>query len=375
MADGASAAPPFRVLLGALAGDYLLCALLLALAVFSMASPAGIAHYADLVDWGTIATLTGLLALTKGVELSGYLPRLGQRLLATMSSERQLAVFLVLATALLATVLTNDVALFVVVPLTLTLRNSGVPLSRLIIFEALAANAGSVLTPMGNPQNLFLWQRAHVSFGHFVLAMLPLAAVLLGLLLLLTLLAFSGKRLQLCAAQPAQGADRTLLLLALGLYLPFLLVTDLRHPYLALLALAPLLLARRTLLARLDWALLLIFVLMFIDLRLLSQLDAVQRWMGSAELGRLPHLYLAGIAASQLVSNVPAAILLAEYSDDWRVIAHAVNVGGFGFMIGSLANVIALRMAPDRRAWISFHAYSLPFLVAAGALAWLLLLG
>ena len=118
-----------------------------------------------------------------------------------------------------------------------------------------------------------------------------------------------------------------------------------------------------------------ISVLMFIDLRLLSQLDAVQRWMGSAELGRLPHLYLAGIAASQLVSNVPAAILLAEYSDDWRVIAHAVNVGGFGFMIGSLANVIALRMAPDRRAWISFHAYSLPFLVAAGALAWLLLLG
>src|SRR5512133_2856857 len=137
MADGASAAPPFRVLLGALAGDYLLCALLLALAVFSMASPAGIAHYADLVDWGTIATLTGLLALTKGVELSGYLPRLGQRLLATMSSERQLAVFLVLATALLATVLTNDVALFVVVPLTLTLRNGGVPLTRLIVLAAM----------------------------------------------------------------------------------------------------------------------------------------------------------------------------------------------------------------------------------------------
>ena len=123
----------------------------------------------------------------------------------------------------------------------------------------------------------------------------------------------------------------------------------------------------------LDWALLLVFVLMFIDLRLLSQLDVVQAWIKSFDLAQLPRLYLAGIAASQVVSNVPAAILLAEYSRDWRIIAYAVNVGGFGLMIGSLANIIALRMAPDRRAWITFHAYSLPFLLVASALAWLLL--
>jgi di/tricarboxylate transporter len=373
MADGASAVPPYRAFLGALAGDYLLLTLLLALAAFSMARPAGIAHYPDLVDWPTIATLTGLLALTKGVELSGYLPRLAQRLVAALSSERSLAVFLVLATALLATVLTNDVALFVMVPLTLTLKNSGVPMTRLIVFEALAANAGSVLTPIGNPQNLFLWQLAHVPFEHFVLAMLPLAAVLLGLLLLLTLLAFSGKRLELSGKPAPAPTDRMMLALSLGLYIPFLVITDLRHPYLALAALAPLLLARRGLLAKLDWALIVVFILMFVDLRLLSQLGAVQAWISAVDLRQLPHLYLAGIAASQVVSNVPAAILLAEYSQDWRVIAYAVNVGGFGFMIGSLANIIALRMAPDRRAWISFHAYSVPFLLVASALAWLLL--
>ncbi len=112
---------------------------------------------------------------------------------------------------------------------------------------------------------------------------------------------------------------------------------------------------------------------MFIDLRLLSQLQTVQSWITSIDLGQMPHLYLAGVVASQLISNVPAAILLAEYSGDWRVIAYAVNVGGFGLMIGSLANIIALRMAPDRRAWISFHAYSLPCLLVATALAWLLL--
>ena len=373
MAEGAAAAPPLRVLLNALAGDYLLWILLLALAAFSLARPGGIVHYPDLVDWRTIATLAGLLALTKGVELSGYLPRLAQRLVAAMPTERRLAVFLVTATALLATVLTNDVALFVMVPLTLTLKNSGVPLTRLIVFEALAANAGSVLTPIGNPQNLFLWQLANVPFEHFVLAMLPLAAVLMAPLLLMTLVAFSGKPVQLTVRQAPDRTDRLMLMLSLGLYIPFLLVTDLRHPYLALLTLAPLLLARRELLARLDWALLLVFVLMFIDLRLLSQLDVVQAWIKSFDLAQLPRLYLAGIAASQVVSNVPAAILLAEYSRDWRVIAYAVNVGGFGLMIGSLANIIALRMAPDRRAWITFHAYSLPFLLVASALAWLLL--
>jgi di/tricarboxylate transporter len=373
MAEGAAAMPPLRAFVNTLAGDYLLWTLLLALAAFSIARPAGIVHYPGLVDWHTIATLAGLLALTKGVELSGYLPRLAQRLVAAMPSERSLAVFLVLATALLATVLTNDVALFVMVPLTLTLKNSGVPLTRLIVFEALAANAGSVLTPIGNPQNLFLWQLANVPFEHFVLAMLPLAAVLLAPLLLLTLLAFSRKRLQLSGRETQARTDRLMLMLSLGLYIPFLVITDLRHPYLALAVLAPLVLARRELLARLDWALILVFILMFIDLRLLSQLDAVHAWISAIDLRQLPHLYLAGIAASQVVSNVPAAILLAEYSRDWRVIAYAVNVGGFGLMIGSLANIIALRMAPDRRAWISFHAYSLPFLLVASALAWLLL--
>lgn len=373
MAEGAAAVAPLRAFLNTLAGDYLLWTLLLALAAFSVSRPAGVAHYPDLVDWHTIATLTGLLALTKGVELSGYLPRLAQRLVAAMPSERTLAVFLVLATALLATVLTNDVALFVMVPLTLTLKSSSVPLTRLIVFEALAANAGSVLTPIGNPQNLLLWQLAKVPFEHFILAMLPLAAVLLAPLLLLTLLAFSGKRLQLAGRQAQARTDRLMLTLSLGLYIPFLVITDLRHPYLALAALAPLVLARREVLARLDWALILVFILMFIDLRLLSQLDAVHAWINAVDLRQLPHLYLAGIAASQVVSNVPAAILLAEYSRDWRVIAYAVNVGGFGLMIGSLANIIALRMAPDRRAWISFHAYSLPFLLVASALAWLLL--
>ncbi|MFP1451784.1 SLC13 family permease [Escherichia coli] len=74
------------------------------------------------------------------------------------ATERRLAMFMVLAAALLSTFLTNDVALFIVVPLTITLKRlCEIPVNRLIIFEALAVNAGSLLTPIGNPQNILIW--------------------------------------------------------------------------------------------------------------------------------------------------------------------------------------------------------------------------
>ena len=70
---------------------------------------------------------------------------------------------------------------------------------------------------------------------------------------------------------------------------------------------------------------------------------------------------------------MPAAIALVEFSKDWRLIAYGVNVGGFGWMVGSLANLIALRLSGDRRAWLSFHAYSIPALAVAAALGYVLL--
>lgn len=199
---------PLQALARSLADDVLLRILLLALAALALAAPDPVPGYPSLVDWRTVGTLLGLLILTKGIELSGWLPHVARRLVASMSSERRLSLLLVLATAALATVLTNDVALFVVVPLTLTLKETTLPLNRLIVFEALAANAGSVLTPVGNPQNLFLWQLSHTGFGQFAWEMLPLTALLLAPLLLLTLLSFSGRRLDLPQTQAAEKTDR-----------------------------------------------------------------------------------------------------------------------------------------------------------------------
>jgi len=132
-------------------------------------------------------------------------------------------------------------------------------------------------------------------------------------------------------------------------------------------------LLRPAVLARLDWGLLLVFVLMFIDLRLVAGLPSINASMVQLGLEQPVHLYFAGIAASQVISNVPAAIALAAYSQDWKVIAYAVSVGGFGTAVGSLANLIALRMVKEGRAWALFHLYAVPSLLVATGIGYALL--
>ena len=360
-----------------LSADTFFLILLSAGVLLSLADPSQITRFPALVDWPTIAALTGLLVLTKGLEVSGAMHWLGRRLIGKMATERAAALWLVMAAALLSTVLTNDVALFVVVPLTLGVcRITHMPATRLVVFEALAVNAGSALTPIGNPQNIFLWQLSHVSFGEFVLHMLPLVALLMAVLLFVTAFAFGSRPIKMTDEKmhPPVRLDLPLLWVSLALYLPFLVATDMHYAPWAVLAVLLIFMALRArVLAILDWGLLLVFILMFIDLRLLAGLGIVQATMNGLGLEQPLHLYLTSMAASQIVSNVPAAIALAEYSDNWRVIAYGVNVGGFGLMVGSLANLIALRMSGDRKAWLVFHAYSIPFLIIGAALGYALL--
>lgn len=104
--------------------DRLLIFLLAAGVILAIYTPAPLREYPHWIDWPTITTLLGLLLLTKSVEVSGYFDWLGRKIIARLNSERTLALFMVGASALLSTFLTNDVALFIVVPLTITLKNS-----------------------------------------------------------------------------------------------------------------------------------------------------------------------------------------------------------------------------------------------------------
>lgn len=357
-------------LLSRLRQDSLLLILVLLSLGLTLLHPDAVVTYPQRVDWATIAALAGLLMLTTGLEESGFLQRAAFELLTRMHTERHLALLLVGASAVLASALTNDIALFIVVPLTLGLHGmASLPTSRLVIFEALAVNAGSVLTPIGNPQNLFLWHRSGIAFHGFVGEMLPLALILLGVLGVFTVLAFPARPIDTHEDIAPPPLTRGLLWSSLALYPVFIVLLDLHRPWWALAVVAGVFLVgfRRVVLL-VDWALIVVFVLMFIDLRLLAEQPWICVAVDAIGLSDPARLYLSGVLISQLISNVPAAILLAEHSEHWRVIAYAVNVGGFGFMIGSLANLIALRLLGDKRAWWSFHAYSLPFLAVSATL-------
>lgn len=349
-------------------GDVLLWVLAAAALLFALAEPERVPQFARLIDWPTIAALAGLLLLTQAIEMSGALDALAQRLLGWFSTERRAGLWLVLVAALLSMVVTNDVALFAVVPLTLSLAtHAKLPVARLVTFEALAVNAGSCLTPIGNPQNLFLWQSSGASVGQFLAALAPTSGIALAFVLILTALSFPGRTLAI-APRSRPPVERSLLALGAGLYLPFLVLCDLRFANYAAPALIVLTaFARRDVLVRVDWALLLVFILMFIDLRLAAQLPLIRSGLDHAHLGDPRRVWATAVASSQVISNVPAAILMAEYSSDWRAIGSGVSVGGFGLAIGSLANLIALRFVPGKRIWWVFHAYSVPFLLTVAA--------
>lgn len=162
----------------------LFAALAIVLAIFD---PQPVIKYRGWLQLPTLAGLLGLLISIQGIRDSGVMQHAAAMLAARMHSLRSLGLLLVASSALLSTVLTNDVSLFLIVPLTVALGGiSNLPVLRMAVLEALAVNAGSTLSPIGNPQNLLLWQVAHVSFIDFVASMLPAAAVMLVLLFVLT---------------------------------------------------------------------------------------------------------------------------------------------------------------------------------------------
>ncbi|MCA8258568.1 anion permease [Burkholderia sp. AU31624] len=371
-------APAPRRWWGWLAQEPVLSVLVLGLIVLQWVRPQPFSVLADRVDWQTVATLAGLLMLTKALELSGCLMWLAHRIVHHVHSERGLAMLLVGFAALLSMWLTNDVALFVVVPLMVSLRAlTPLPFRRLVIVVALAVNAGSVATPLGNPQNLFLWQLSGVSFGRFVVTLGPLAIALMALLLVLTACAFRAKPLDLSGDVATIPVQRLHALIAAGLFAAFVLLADAHHPLPGLLAVAiVLLVVKRDAVLKIDWLLLLIFVLMFVVLRSAAALPVIHDAIAHANLDSPLRIFAAGAVLSQGISNVPAAILLSEFTHDWRALAFGVSVGGFGFAIGSLANLIAVRLAKEPRMWLPFHLVSIPFALVSAALgAWLLVHG
>ncbi len=354
--------------------EWLLCLFATLAVVLMLVDPQPLASYRRWLQWPTLAGLMGLLIAIQGIRDSGLVQHAAAVVVARARSLRSLGLLLVAATALLSMVLTNDVSLFLIVPLTLAIGSvSNLPVLRMVVLEALAVNAGSTLSPIGNPQNLLLWQHSQWSFLHFAAAMLPAAAVMLTLVFAFTLFWLPRDRVTL-TAERIDGAITSARLGAWSMAAlagMVLLMEYGQAPLGALLLLVVFALLARSSLARIDWLLLLTFAAIFLALGHFGELPVVRHALDRFDFDQPLTVYASGIVASQLISNVPATVLLLDRTPDAVALAVAVNVGGFGVAIGSLANLIALRLAKQPQGLRLLHVVSIPFLLVCAPLVYL----
>lgn len=302
-------------------------------------------EYLGYIDWRVLCLLLCLMAVVAGFKSLGAFRWLTYQLLRRIRSGRVLGVTLVLLPFFCSMLVTNDVALIVFVPFTLALLDQlgcGGAMIPVIVLQTVAANLGSMATPVGNPQNLYLYAAYGLSAGEFFSVVLPLTAVS-GLALTAASVPVLPRVLPEQTMQEERIASLRKLLLYTALFGLCLLTVFRVVPYIVTTAVvvAVLALADRRLLKEIDYMLLLTFVCFFVVSENLGRVDAVRTVLQDL-LSR--STLLTAVGASQIISNVPAAVLLSAFTDRWRELLAGVNIGGLGTPIASLASLITLKL-------------------------------
>lgn len=342
------------------------------------------AAYLDYIDYRVLALLFGLMLVVAGFQSIGFFRYLGDRLLAKASCTRHLCLLLVFLCFFSSMLITNDVALLTFVPFAVMLfamAGEAKLLIPVVVLQTIAANLGSMLTPIGNPQNLYLYSTYAFSPADFVLHMLPLSALSAGLLLLCSILlpnrplaAPAGQNSSPAVKIPAAGKliAYTLLFLVCLLCV-FRLIS---WPIMLGILICVVFFLDRKLFRSIDYFLLLTFVCFFLFIGNMQRIPAISDLLRSLITGRE---LLLGALFSQCISNVPAAILLSGFTDQALPLLYGVNVGGLGTLIASLASVISYRLYSGSRnarkgAYLKvFTLYNVLFLVVLYIAAWVLL--
>ena len=332
-------------------------------------------EYASFIDWKTIITLLALIITATGIKESGYLDKIAARMLLKIRDERTLAFFLVFLSAILSMFLTNDIALFITVPLTLSMQSIlKKDLVKVVIFEALAVNAGSSLTAIGNPQNIYLWNKWGISFLEFSVKMAPLVLLMMFVLSIFIFFVFGKHRLKISEDTVKTPVKKWLGIVSAAIMALFLVTLQFRlELYLLPAVILVYLIFYRKVLAKVDWLLIITFVFMFINFSMISKIPAVTAMISRLDMSNNGNVFIISALVSQLMSNVPAAIFMSKFTSNWQALTFGVDIGGNGIIIGSLANIIAIRlMKPkDNKVWIEFHRYSIPFFLITGLIVWL----
>ena len=308
-------------------------------------------QYLSYIDYRVLALLFCLMTVMEGFKSTGFFAAVAGKLLEKVKTFRQLYLVLVFLCFFTSMWITNDVALLTFVPFTvLVLRMTGLEQEMIpvIVLQTIAANLGSMTTPVGNPQNLYLYSISGMGIGAFLQIMGPLTLISAGLIFLICLIhkdfpirqGMLGK--EIVGVRKA-GENQVLAVLFFISLLSVLRILSWQLLLLIVLASCIGIKAfckEKYLPLKADFGLLLTFVAFFIFIGNMGRICAVREVLSQVLNGRE---LLISFLCSQMISNVPAAILLSGFTQEYRGLLQGVNIGGLGTLIASLASLISYK--------------------------------
>ncbi len=318
-------------------------------------------EYVNYIDFRTLAILFSLMTVMAGLKKQGIFDLICKKLLKRTHNMLNLTLVLVGICFFFSMFITNDVALITFVPFTfIVLDNLGDRIKKayllpIVCMQTIAANLGSMLTPIGNPQNLYLYSKSQMSIFEFISLMLPYSVASLVLLLIWIFSLCKKKdneQITSITDSESTNANRKIVIMDIALFAICLLSVVRILPYAVAftLVLAAALLFDRQSLKAVDYSLLLTFVAFFVFIGNLGRLPEFSAWLKQILEG---HEVMTSVLASQVTSNVPAALLLSGFTDKISLLIIGTNLGGLGTLIASMASLISYRQiackAPDKK--------------------------
>lgn len=329
-------------------------------------------EYASYIDYRVLVLLFALMLVVAGLKSLGVFRLLGEKMCLKVKSLRGLSFVLMCLCFFSSMLITNDVALITFVPFTISVfvmidcENKLIPV---VVLETIAANLGSMLTPIGNPQNLLLFSVSGMSIAEFVLWMLPLTVMSF---VLIAICIFFIKNQQIVLKNTEEQQTDLVKDWHFWMYCILFVVClgNVFHLYshwiVAVIVVVVILVTNKKLFLEVDYSLLFTFIGFFIFIGNMKQIDVVNVWLSQMITGRE---MLTGILASQVISNVPAAMLLSGFTADYQALLYGVNIGGLGTLIASMASLISYRFFvkayPDAKKdyFVKFTVYNVVLLV------------
>ena len=303
-------------------------------------------QYLSYINVRVLAILFGLMLIVAALGHIGTFDVLTNKLLSKVKTYRGISLLMSLLSFFLSMFLTNDVSLVTLVPFAIMVLapfGENRKLMFTLIIMTVAANLGSMLTPIGNPQNLYLYDNYKIALPEFLLLMIPYSALSLALIVALTFILVKGSdKLPPLENTEVKKLSFVKLLIYFALFvLNILTVVGYVHFLISLgVTVAAMLIMDRKSFKKADYNLLATFVFFFILIGNIGRIDAI-----TGALSGLVSSYPvpAAILSSQIISNVPAAMLLSAFTDDGKSLIIGTNLGGLGTLIASMASLITYR--------------------------------